>query len=105
VPEHADLHEAPQLHAEEASRHPGDEKARAGDVRPPESGPPTPEGFVENVTKLEATSIGEGDSSNPIYRALLRVDLTNAKHAKLFRVGESFGAVADLGGDFDELFC
>lgn len=80
------------------------EKAMSGDVEAPDDGAPEPDHFVANVTKLEATPIGEGDSDNPIYRALLRVDLKNAKHAELFAVGESFGAVADLGGDFEDVF-
>jgi hypothetical protein len=56
------------------------------------------------VKKLEASPIGDGNSNNTRYRAVLRIELAHAKHAKLFEVDESFGAVADLGGDFDDLF-
>ncbi len=80
------------------------EKAMSGDVEAPEDGTPDPGDFVADVVTLEATTIGEGDSKNPIYRAQLRVVLKKAKHAKLFEVGESFGAVADLGGDVEEIF-
>jgi hypothetical protein len=80
-----------------------DEKAREGEIEEPEDGP-DPDAFVSKVEKLEATPLGEGSSSNPIYRASLRVTLKKASLAKKFRVGESFGAAADLGGDFGDLF-
>ena len=56
------------------------------------------------MTKVETTPIGEGSSNNTRYRAVLRIALKKAKYAKLFKVGETFGAVADLGGDFGDCF-
>ncbi len=79
-----------------------DEKARQGDIEEPEDGA-EPDAFVSKVEKVEATVLGEGSSNNPIYRAILRVTVKRSL-AKHFKVGESFGAVADPGGDFDELF-
>jgi hypothetical protein len=75
------------------------EKAMNGDVEPAQ-----PDQLVTHVKKLEASPIGDGNSNNTRYRAVLRIELAHAKHAKLFEVDESFGAVADLGGDFDDLF-
>jgi hypothetical protein len=80
-----------------------DEKAREGEIEEPEDGA-DPAAFVSKVEKIEATALGEGSSNNPIYRATLRVTVKKASLAKKFEVGESFGAVADPGGDFDELF-
>lgn len=81
------------------------EKAMSGDVELPEDGDePAPEHLVTDVTKLEATPIGEGDSKNTRYRALLRIDVKKPKHTKLFTVGETFGAAADVGGDFEDIF-
>lgn len=80
-----------------------DEKAREGEIEEPEDGP-DPDAFVQKVEKIEATPLGEGSSNNPIYRATLRVTVKKASLAKKFKVGESFGAGADPGGDFDELF-
>lgn len=80
------------------------DKAMSGDIEAPEDDTPEPRHFVVDVTKIEATPIGEGNSGNPRYRALLRVELRLAKYAKVFTVGETFGAVADLGGDFDSIF-
>ena len=80
------------------------EKAMNGDVEAPGDETPEPEHFVREVVKLDATRIGEGNSGNARYRARLRVVLKKRKFAKVFEVGETFGAVADLGGDFDESF-
>jgi hypothetical protein len=80
------------------------DKAMSGDIEAPDDEPPEPEHFVSDVTKVEATVIGEGSSENPRYRAVLRIELRAAKYAKVFEVGETFGAVADLGGDFDSCF-
>jgi hypothetical protein len=80
------------------------DKAMSGDIEAPDDEPPEPEHFVSDVTKVEATSIGEGNSKNPRYRAVLRIELRAAKYAKVFEVGETFGAVADLGADFDSCF-
>jgi|GEM_PF-6031682 len=80
------------------------QKAMDGDLEGPEDDSPTPEDFVAAVTKIEASPIGAGNSKNTRYRAVLTVTLTKAKYAKLFTVGESFGAVADLGGDFEDSF-
>jgi hypothetical protein len=80
------------------------EKAMSGDLEAPEDDTPEPEHFVTDVTKVEATPIGEGNSNNTRYRAVLRVELKKGKHAKLFELGETFGAVADLGGDFEDIF-
>lgn len=80
------------------------EKAMNGDVEPQGDDPPTPSDLVTDVTRLEAAPIGEGDSKNTRYRALLRIDVKKARHAMLFKVGETFATVADLGGDFEDLF-
>jgi hypothetical protein len=80
-----------------------DEKAREGEIDPPEDGP-DPDAFVSKVEKLEATVLGDGEANNRTYRATLRVTVKRVSLAKKFSVGETFGAVADLGGDFDDLF-
>ena len=80
------------------------EKAMNGDIEGPEDDEPEPGQFVTDVKKIEATEIGEGNSNNPRYRAVLRVELRLAKYAKVFKVGETFGAVADPGGDFESIF-
>jgi len=80
------------------------EKAMSGDLDAPEDDAPEPQHYVTEVTKVEATPIGEGSSNNTRYRAVLRIALKKAKYAKLFKVGETFGAVADLGGDFGDCF-
>jgi hypothetical protein len=67
------------------------QKAMDGDLEGPEDDSPTPEYFVADVTKIEASPIGEGNSKNTRYRAVLTVTLTKAKYAKLFTVGETFG--------------
>ncbi len=80
------------------------DKAMSGEIEAKDDDAPEPEHFVVDVTKVEATAIGEGNSNNQRYRAVLRVELRAAKYAKVFAVGETFGAVADLGGDFDASF-
>lgn len=79
------------------------EKAMNGDIPMPDD-LAEPEHFVTNVTKVEATPIGEGNANNTLYRAVLRIELADAEYAEVFEVGESFGAVADLGGDFEDIF-
>lgn len=81
-----------------------DEKARNGDVSPVDEDAIEPNQFVSRVEKVEATVLGRGDSRNPYYRAVLVVELKEPEHAAVFEEGQSFGAVADLGGDFDNLF-
>jgi len=80
------------------------DKTMSGDIEAPDDESSEPEHFVSDVTKVEATSIGEGNAKNPRYRAVLRIELRAAKYAKVFEVGETFGAVADLGADFDSCF-
>jgi hypothetical protein len=80
------------------------DKAMNGDIEAPDDESPEPQHFVADVTKVEATPIGEGNSGNPRYRAVLRIELRAAKYAKVFAVGETFSAVADPGGDFDACF-
>src|SRR5450432_1721922 len=52
-----------------------EEKARNGDIEGPEDDTPQPAHFVADVTKVEATRIGEGNSENTRYRAVLRIEL------------------------------
>ncbi len=80
------------------------DKAINGELEAPEDDTLEPEHFVKDVAKVEATPIGQGNSKNTRYRAVLQIELTEAKYAELFTSGETFGAVADLGGDFEYLF-
>ena len=81
-----------------------EDKARSGDVDAPEDDSPTPEHFVAEVAKIDATPIGKGNANNTRYRAVLRIQLVRSQDVKLFEVGQTWGAVADINGDFDNLF-
>lgn len=79
------------------------EKAMEGEVEPQDD-LPEPEQFVTDVRKIEASPIGAGNSGNQRYRAVLEIDVATSELAEIFSVGESFDAVADLGGDFEDMF-
>ncbi|MEM9067566.1 MAG: hypothetical protein AAGE52_03640 [Myxococcota bacterium] len=81
-----------------------EEKAREGEIFPEDDVVPEPGLFVERVERVEATVLGTGSANNPYYRAILRITLVDREHADLFEVGDSFGAVADLFTDFEEMF-
>jgi hypothetical protein len=81
-----------------------EDKVRSGKIDAPDDGSPEPAQYVSKVVKLIATKLGEGSSDNAIYQASLAVTLVDGGHAKLFEAEETWGAVADLGGDFDNMF-
>jgi hypothetical protein len=81
-----------------------DEKGRSGDIAPPDDEDPTPEQFVEAVELVSAEQIGKSSNDDPRYRAVLNVTLTEDGYAEAFEVDESWGAAADLGGDFEDCF-
>ncbi len=70
----------------------------------PDDDSPEPGQYVSKVSKLTATKIGDGSSDNAVYKARLAVTLVRAAHVKLFKARQTWGAVADLGGDFDNIF-
>lgn len=82
-----------------------DEKGRSGDVSPPsDDEPPSPEDFVASVKVASAEPIGTDVNDRPRFRAILDVTVTKKKYADAFEVDETWGAAADVGGDFDDCF-
>ncbi len=81
-----------------------EDKARSGKIEMPDDDLPEPGQYVSKVIQVKATKIGEGSSSNAVYKASLAITLVHGDHVKLFKAKHTWGAVADLGGDFDNKF-
>jgi hypothetical protein len=80
-----------------------DEKGRLCEITPPNDDP-QPEDFVAAAQLVECQQIATSTSDRPMYRAVLRVTVTDNRYADPFEVDQSWGAVAYSEGDFKDCF-